>query len=379
MRVTMLSKLYPPWIGGLELQVQQMARALVSSGADVRISVVTAHPGSARMRRDEDEGIKIARAATIARIARTPITIGMRRLIRQTRPDILHFHSPNPGAELLAPIMDPRLRVVVTYYHDVIRQKSLLPLYQPVLERVLKRADRIIAWSEELVESSRMLRTHRDKVVVIPGGIDTRSFMPTPETRRRAGEYRRLLSNGAPLVLFVGRLVYYKGLRYLLEAARNVEASFVIAGEGDDRIALETHTERLGIRERIHFLGAVPAAELPSLMQASDMLVLPSSENTETFGLVQLEAHVSGKPTICTDLPTGVTSVNLNGVTGLVVPPRDSGALADAINRLLHDPELRSRLGEQAQRRALEEFDIGRSARQLMNIYDELAPAAALR
>jgi len=125
----------------------------------------------------------------------------------------------------------------------------------------------------------------------------------------------------------------------------------------------------LGIRHRVHFVGQVSDADLPLYYQASDMLILPSCERTEAFGLVQLEAHASGIPSVCTSLPTGVVFANVDGVTGLVVPPRDSESLARAINQLCGDDALRRRLGAQAQRRAIDQFDISRCADRMMELY----------
>ncbi len=120
--------------------------------------------------------------------------------------------------------------------------------------------------------------------------------------------------------------------------------------------------QALGLAERVKFAGLVEDEELPVYYQASDVFVLPSSANTEAYGLVQVEAHASGIPVVSTDLPTGVKFVNQHGQTGLVVPTRNALALAAALNRLLEDDELRTRLGKQAQHRAIRQFDIGACA-----------------
>jgi rhamnosyl/mannosyltransferase len=218
-----------------------------------------------------------------------------------------------------------------------------------------------------------MLQRYRDKVAVIPGGIDTARFVPTAQTRLEARALRRALAPEGPVVLYVGRLVYYKGVEYLLRAMREVRATLLIVGRGGLLGALKTLARRLGVHTRTHFLSDVGAAELPLYYQASDLLVLPSCEPTETFGLVQVEAHASGIPSICTALGTGVTFANLDGVSGLVVPPRDSDGLAAAVNRLLRDDALRERLGRQAQQRALALFDVRRCASEVVELYRALA------
>ena len=376
----MLTKLYPPWIGGLELHVAALAQALDTLG-EACVSVVTGQQGRAPASVERTARIDVFRARTLARVARTPITLGMRSLIRQTSPDVMHFHSPHPWGELVAPISRHRTPVVVTYHHDVVRQRMLRPFYEPVLQRVLTRADRIIVWSPQLRDSSPALQAHRHKVVVIPGGIDTARFIPTPQTRAAAGRLRTSLAPTGPVILFIGRLVYYKGLHHLLRALQDVPATLVLVGTGAEHDALVALAVELGVADRVHFVGEVSDDMMPLYLQASDVLVLPSCARTEAFGLVQLEAHASGIPTISTSLPTGVAFVNEDGVTGQVVPPANSAKLAEALNLLLGNDDLRRRLGAQAQRRAVERFDIRRCARDVMDLYRELTdptvPASA--
>ena len=257
----------------------------------------------------------------------------------------------------------------------VVGQRWLGLGYQPLLRRFLERAARIVVWSHELLESSAELRPFRHKTVVLPGAIEVSRFVATPESRVHAASLRARISGGRPIVLFVGRLVYYKGLAELIAAMRDVDAVLLIVGDGPLRRESEALADRLGLRCRVHFRGEVDAAELPAVYQASDLLVLPSTHRTETFGLVQLEAHVAGIPSICTALGTGVESANVHGVTGLVVPPRDHDALREAIISLLGDDERRWRMGRCAQERALRDFDIASHARRMRAVYDDVLRA----
>lgn len=371
----MLSKLYPPWIGGLESHVAHLSHAVTAIDSGVRVSVVTGQVGRARMTTEENGGVRVLRATTLGRVVRTPITLGTRSLIRHTQPDLVHFHSPNPWTELVAPLDERGVRVIVTYYHDVIRQKKLFRVYCPILDRLLRRADRIVVWSHELALTSPVLHRYRDKIAVIPGGIETSRFLPSARSRQQAQEMRRVLVPEGPVVLFVGRLVYYKGIEFLISAMRDVRATLLIVGRGELDETLHRLVRRLGLGSRIRFFTDVGDAELPLYFQASDLLVLPSCETTETFGLVQLEAHASGIPSICTALPSGVTFVNLDGVTGLVVPPRNAERLAEAINELLSDPRRREDMGRRAQQRSVELFDISRCASEMVQLYRELVPS----
>ena len=379
LRVTMLSKLYPPWLAGLEAHVAELSARIAADHPDIDVRVVTAHERRGAATCEQRDGVVVQRAATLARVVRTPITVGTPRHVRRGRPAVLHFHSPNPWSELVVPTDDPAVPVVVSYYHDVVRQRTLNRLYRPVLERVLRRADRIVVWSEQLVDASPVLGAYRDKIVVSPGGIDTARFAPTDATRARARALRRALAPEGPVVLFVGRLVYYKGVDHLLHAMRDVPGTLVIVGRGAWHERLTALARTLGLEARVRFLTDVGPEALPLHYQAADLLVLPSCEPTETFGLVQVEAHASGIPTICTNLPTGVTTVNLDGVTGLVTPVGDSARLAAAIRRLLDDPDERARMGAAAQRRAVEALDVGRCAREMAALYRELTSRATPR
>lgn len=160
-----------------------------------------------------------------------------------------------------------------------------------------------------------------EKVRVVPYGIDPAPFSATAETQESAAQAR--MAFGAPLTLFVGRLVPYKGVDVLLKALPHVPGSLVIVGDGPLRGDLETLAAQLGLGGRVHFVGSVSRSDLVALLHAADVLALPSVTPNEAFGLVQLEAHACGVPVVSTSLPTGVPFANLHGVTGLVVTPGD--------------------------------------------------------
>ena len=161
---------------------------------------------------------------------------------------------------------------------------------------------------------------------------------------QRAAEIRR--EAGQPIVLFVGRLVPYKGVDVLLEALKGVDAAALIVGDGPLRAALEAQARALGVAEPVRFLGSVADEELAALYRACDVFVLPSVTRQEAFGVVQLEAMAAGKPVVSTDLGTGVGWVNRHGETGFVVPPRDPRrASRGASRRLLADADLQKSMG----------------------------------
>ncbi len=143
----------------------------------------------------------------------------------------------------------------------------------------------------------------------------------------------------------MGRHVYYKGLDILIRAMRGVEAELWIGGRGPLTESLRQTARDAGVSDRVRFLGFIPDAELVAYYDACDVFCLPSTERAEQFGLVQLEAMQCGKPVVATRLGTGVEYVTQDDVTGLLVEPGNESALAQALNRLLADRDLRLRLG----------------------------------
>jgi rhamnosyl/mannosyltransferase len=260
---------------------------------------------------------------------------------------------------------------VVTWHADVVRQRWLGRLWRPLSRRLLARADAVCVATPNHVRASALLPAFAGKVRTCPFGVDLDALRADP----RATAAIRARLAGRPLVLGVGRLVYYKGFDVLVDAMRDVDAQLYLVGEGELRPALEARVRRLGLEGRVTLLGAQD--DLAPLYDACDVFVLPSTHRSEAFGIVQLEAMAFGKPVVSTRLGTGVDWVNAHELTGLTVPPGDAGALARAIGRLLASPALRARLGAAGRRRVEQEFTTARAAETVLAVYRELAGGPA--
>lgn len=371
MHVGLVNKYYyPPHLGGVEQSLNLLARSLVADGNRVTALVANEGPRDAAEILD---GVQVHRLARSLAFASTPISLSMRgeirRLAEKADVDVFHLHFPYPWGEvswLSAGVDTP---TVLTYHADVVRQKRLMTAYAPWLRRVLDRVDRIIVGAPQLIESSPFLTPVAEKCRVVPFAIEYGRFERTAEAD--AAVARRLEGVSGPLVLFVGRLVYYKGVDVLVEAMAQVNATLVVIGRGPLEAELREKAVALGISDRIVWVEPVSDSELAAWYDAADVFCLPSTARSEAYGLVQLEAHYAGTPVVSTALPTGVPYVNQDGLTGLVVPPGDSPALADALNRLLADDELRQRLGRQARERALGDFSIERMVASTVAVYRE--------
>jgi rhamnosyl/mannosyltransferase len=294
--------------------------------------------------------------------------------LRRLRPDIVHLHFPNPMGDLTFLLSGWRGRLVVTYHADIIKQRRLLPLYQPVLNRLFQRVDRIIATSGDYIASSATLSANKAKCTVIPLGIETAPLDLTDADGPAVCALKR--EHGDRIIAFVGVLRYYKGLDVLIRAMKDVRGRVLIAGRGEERDRLETLAREIGVADRVVLLGEIDDDRRRQLLHAADVLVLPSIDRCEAFGLSQLEAMACGTPVVSTNLPTGVRFVNRDGETGVIVPPGDQHALAGALTRLLDDEPLRTRLGEAAARRVRETFTAERMVESTRRVYDEVLETA---
>lgn len=377
----MLNKYYPPHLGGIEYHMRDLASALAANGHEVRAIVSNEGTGTTS---EVTEGVLVTRLARAFAYASTPVACGMtsairREAARRDAPDVFHLHFPYPWGEVSwlasgvggrsARRTGPRVPTVLTYHSDIVRQRVLGGLYAPVLRRVLDRVDLVIASSPNMVEHSPYLSAIADKCRVVPFGIHVEHFEATPEREARAAELRAPYSG--KVVLFVGRLIYYKGADVLVRAMRDVDADLVMIGRGPLREELEALAASLGIAGRVHFVEPVGDDDLAAWYRAADVFCLPSVARSEAFGLVQLEAHASGTPVVSTTLTTGVPYANLDGVTGLTVEPGDADALAAALSKLLSNTRLRNKLAEQALARVRADFTIERMVERTLAVYDE--------
>lgn len=375
LRVLQVGKFYPPTRGGMETHLKDLCDQLRHV---VDVDVLVANTTRTTVH-DVVDGVPVTRVASHGRLRATSIAPGYLGELARTSADVVHLHAPNPVAELalLAWARPRRAKVVVTWHSDVVRQRVLGRLYRPVSRRLLDRADAICVATPNHVRASSILPPYAGKCRTCPFGVD----LDVLHADARAVAAVRARHGDRPIVLGVGRLVYYKGFEVLLDAMAGLDATLVIAGEGDRRAALEARARALGIADRVSLVGEIE--DLRPLFAACDVFVLPSTHRSEAFGIVQLEAMAFGKPVVSTRLGTGVDWVNAHGLTGLTVPPADPTALRDAVARLLASAALRARLGANGRRRVEQEYTTARAAESVLAVYREVTgrrtdrPAAA--
>ncbi len=367
------AKIYPPPFGGIETVLEKLTQGISDYDPTAQLDVLATHPAPPSHQDFRNGRIKIDRIRSIAQIARTPIALGYTKALRKSQADLFHFHFPYPWAELSYLISGVKRPYVVSYHSDVVRQKNLLKLWEPFMQRFLDGAARVVVASPHIIKDSLVLqKLAPNKISIIPYGIETDTFIPTNESIKASEELRIRLAGNGPLIFFLGRLVYYKGVEVLIEAMQTLDAHLVIGGEGPLRNDLQSAVHAAGLEAKITFAGSIPSEALPLYYQASDLFVLPSTDTSEAFGMVMLEAHASGIPVICTNLPTGMVFVNQHEKTGLCVPPRDPRALSEAIQVLISNPDLRKSMGAFAQTRAIHDFDTRIMSQRYHQLYRDI-------
>jgi glycosyltransferase involved in cell wall biosynthesis len=368
LRVLHVGKYYPPVPGGMERVVQM----LCSVARDRLDSRVLAFSRGRTTSEEIVDGVPVTRVATFGQAGSVPIAPAFAAHLRRSTADVMIVHEPNPWALLSLLLARPRMPFAIWFHSDVVRPALQYRLfYAPIARPVYDRAARFVVSSPALAEASPVLVRYRKRVAVIPFGIDAGAWEPSAAIAQRASALRA--SAGRPIVLFIGRLVAYKGVDVLVQAASSLPVRLVIVGEGPMAEDWKRLAAAHAGRAEVAFTGPLPDDEVKAWLRAAAALVLPSITSAEAFGIVQLEAMASGTPVVSTRLASGVPWVNRDGETGLVVPPGDVGALRQALERLLADPSLRLQLGSGGLARVQSEFSMTAMANRLVALCETVA------
>lgn len=383
MRICHLGKFYPPAPGGIETHVRTLAYAQTRLGAGVRVICVNHEDrvgqdvtwkflARTQPVEETDGPVEIVRLGRWASFARFDACPALLRVLQRAEDDcdLLHLHVPNPTMVLALATVRPRVPCVITYHSDVVKQKLLARLQRPFENIVFARAGAVLASSPTYAAGSPFLQRHRDKLAVVPFGIDLEP-LTDPSAASLAAAARLRAAWGEPLWLLVGRLVYYKGVDQAIRALPSVPGKLLIVGEGPLQGELKRLACQLGVAERIVWQGRLSDVDLIGAYHAATALWFPSNARSEAFGLVQVEAMACGCPVINTDIRhSGVSWVSPHEESGLTVNVNDPNALASASRRLLEESGLRARLSRQARARATAEFADDRMARRTFEQYE---------
>jgi glycosyltransferase involved in cell wall biosynthesis len=376
LKIAHLSATFPPYPGGAGNTAFRFALGQAQRGH--RVEVFTA---AAEGEAPEADGAIVHRIEPLFAIGNAPLIPSLARLDGF---DVLHIHYPFIfGVEL---VLAARLRrrgreqaLLVHYKNELIGEGLRRPLFA-AYERtwpplLVRAADRVCVLSAEHADSvpylRRLRRRRPDRVVVMPNGVDVDAFSPGQANglRRELGLPERVIA--AAFVGTLDRAHHFKRLDLAIEAvARTADERLhlVVAGDGELRPRFERLASAAGVAERVHFLGRVPHAELPTVLRASDLLLL-TTEPPESFGIVLIEAMACGLPVIASEYP-GVRAVVDDGDNGLLVEPGEAAAVAAAIGELLAvGEEGRRRLGEAGRAKAVREWSWPRLLERMDEAY----------
>lgn len=357
---------YPDTFGGIEQVIYQLAEGSVGNNIQ---STVFVHSPEIEGKGTELDHHSIYRVKTFCEFASTPFSLSAISKFKSLAADadIIHYHFPYPFMDFLHFASQIDKPSVVSYHSDIVKQKILLNLYSPLMNKFLGSVDRIIAASPNYVASSPILQKFRDKVEVIPYGLDNRFYHNSE--KRVSDKWREKFPEG--FFLFIGTFRYYKGLHILIEAAKNSKYPIVIVGSGPIEDELKSQAKKLGVTN-VHFLGALNDEDKLALLQLSTCLVFPSHLRSEAFGISLLEGALYSKPLISSEIGTGTTYINKDGVTGIVVPPSDPQALRKAMDQIWHNPKQAEEYGRAANKRFNDLFIAEKMVESYASLYKSL-------
>ena len=351
MKVCLVNSYYPPWIGGAETYVSNIARGLKNLGQDVTVYCSDRPLISGE---SYEDGIRVIRMKTPLRFYGTPITRLPRRLFTEYY-DVIHANFPGPYLAAISAITAKARNTpsVLTWHNDLPPVTSgagiAVKLHDNFSSLYLDLYDRIIATTQVYANSSKTLRRYSSKLSVIHNGVDTTRFNP----KVKGDSIRERFHLGeSKVAIFVGALTTfhaYKGVDVLLKAfkmaSQSLDLKLLIVGAGDLSGNYKKLAGELGISSKVIFTGHIKDSELSQYYAASDFAVLASKDSSEGFGLALLEAMATGKAVIGSRVG-GIPEFVRDGTNGLLVEPNNADQLAKAIDLLARDDQSRSNMGK---------------------------------
>jgi glycosyltransferase involved in cell wall biosynthesis len=372
MKILHIPNYYYPNKGGIE----DVCYNIVSELKSKYIQEVICFNDLHKTQVDLVENIPVTRVGYLKKISSQAISLSyffeLQKKVKTFNPDIIHFHTPNPLVSLyLLKIIPPKTKFVVHWHSDIIDQKQLYRFYTPIEQMLLKRANSIIATSENYLRYSVPLSKENTKVIVVPNMIDSQ------KVDKRIGDDVNIKKirnyyNPAKLILFIGRLVPYKGLEYLIKASNKLAGNYKILLIGGG--PLESKLKQMAqSNKNILFMGRVSDDDLRLFLHSSDIFVFPSITKNEAFGIALAEALYCGLPAVCFDIKgSGVSWVNQNDKTGYVVENKNITQLAYFLNVLIKDDSIRLEMSKQATLWAKNNFLKHEAVIKIHEIYESL-------
>ncbi len=375
---------YFPRIGGIEQVAKDISDALKGEQYEMKVICFneTAEAEGMSTKRNETthdtvDGVEIIRCGCIAKIASQLISpkymSELKKVMNSYKPDIIILHYPNPFlAQFLLSYKKRPFKLVIYWHLDIIKQKILGKFFHFQNIQLLKRADAVVPTSPNYIEGSKYLSMYRDKCTVIPNTINPKHTVVNEKSAEKISKIKSV-NDGKTICFALGRHVPYKGIGYLVKAAKKLDDSFKIYIGGSGPLTDELKEEAKDCTN-IEFLGRVSDDDLMAYYNACDIFCFPSITKNEAFGIALAEGMYFGKPAVTFTIPgSGVNYVSLDGVTGIECPNCDVDAYAEALKKLADDKELCEEYGKNAKKRIEENFMFDCFRRNLLELLNELA------
>lgn len=366
-----VNKMYYPEIGGVEVVAQRIAE--LGRFLFDKSTVITFNTDNTTVE-EIINGVHVIRLNTFFRSDPVRLSSSFGRTIRSfSDADTLFlFHFPSVQSELFFAHSNVKGKKICFYHSDIVGRGSTGDLYNKlVVPKFLSKMDKIVVTSPNTKQSSACLRPFLDKVEVVPLFVDVEHFHCYQDNKREELLKKIGAVDETKIILYVGRFGRYKGLNYLVKALALLPENYclVLIGDGPERPAVEQLVGELKLGHRVLRLDHVPYADLPKYYSAADVFVLPSIDRGEAFGLVVVEAMACGIPVVTTELGTGTSFHNINGVTGRVVSARDEKVLAEAVADIC---ENKQKFDPQVIRNRAEEFSVEKFDKRMKEVFEKV-------
>jgi glycosyltransferase involved in cell wall biosynthesis len=356
----------PLSMGGAEQVMHHIAQGILAHG--FQSTVVTFAPQK-NIEEFEYQGYRVVVVPSDVEYASTPISLkGLGKFKELSeKADIIHYHYPYPWMDIMHFCAGHTKPTLLTYHSDIVKQKYLSKIYNPIKKRFLNQMDAIVATSPQYMRTSVDLQGFKHKTHCIPLGLDESQYFPISE--QHVEHWRSQLPER--FLLFIGVFRYYKGLNYLFEALKGLDIPLVLIGDGPEKAHLQALETQYQLKN-IHYLGKLQDQDKNAVLQLSGGLVLPSHLRSEAFGLSLVEGAMFGKPLISCEMGTGTSYINQDLQTGWVVPPADANALRLAIQAWYTKLEFAQSLGENARQHYAQLFKASQMVEQYVKLYRDI-------
>ncbi|MBU4332090.1 glycosyltransferase family 4 protein [Patescibacteria group bacterium] len=381
MKIAIITSTFPPYRGGIGNVAYQEARELARLGNQV--TIFTPRYDTTQDKVQKVDGLIVKRLFSLLKFGNAAFLPQLLWSLGDFNVWYLHYPFFG-GAEIvwLLKKFKKSKKIIIRYHMDVVGRGSLEFFFNAhsryIMPKIIKSADRVIVSSYDYAHHSNikeLISGNQKKFTEIPFGVDLKSFIPSSKDDLFLDELGVAAED--KIAMFIGTLDkahYFKGVEILLQAFSLLEDrpyKLVIVGEGDLRSHYEKMAEKLGITKKVIFAGAPSDRDLPAFYNIADVVVLPSIDKSEAFGLVLIEAMACAKPVIASDL-AGVRSVVEDGVNGFLVKPKNTGELANRIDYVLSNIETAKQMGGRGREKVERVYNWERVGQDLSRILHEL-------